>query len=127
MPRSKQRERGRAGKGFTVVANEVKELAKQTAKATEEISQKIEAIQGITKGAVTAIEEISTIINQINDISNSMASAVRQQTATANEWPQRERGCAGDSTTLPETLVAFAAAARILPREPMTPRRLLCN
>ncbi len=76
---------GEAGKGFAVVANEVKELAKQTAKATEEISQKIEAIQGVTKGAVTAIEEIGTIINQINDISNSIASAVEEQTVTTNE------------------------------------------
>ena len=76
---------GEAGKGFAVVANEVKELAKQTAKATEEIGQKIEAIQGDTKGAVKAIEEISTIINQINDISNSIASAVEEQTATTNE------------------------------------------
>jgi methyl-accepting chemotaxis protein len=76
---------GEAGKGFAVVANEVKELAKQTAKATEEIGQKIEAIQGDTKGAVTAIEEISTIINQINDISNSIASAMEEQTATTNE------------------------------------------
>jgi methyl-accepting chemotaxis protein len=76
---------GEAGKGFAVVANEVKELAKQTAKATEEISQKIEAIQGDTKGAVHAIEEIGTIINQINDISNSIASAVEEQTATTAE------------------------------------------
>jgi methyl-accepting chemotaxis protein len=76
---------GEAGKGFAVVANEVKELAKQTAKATEDIGQKIEAIQSDTKGAVTAIEEISTIINQINDISNSIASAVEEQTATTNE------------------------------------------
>jgi methyl-accepting chemotaxis protein len=71
---------GEAGKGFAVVANEVKELAKQTAKATEEIGQKIDAIQGVTKGAVKAIEEIGTIINQINDISNSIASAVEEQT-----------------------------------------------
>ncbi|MGD0668989.1 MAG: methyl-accepting chemotaxis protein, partial [Bryobacteraceae bacterium] len=76
---------GEAGKGFAVVANEVKELAKQTAKATEEISQKIEAIQGDTKGSVKAIEEIGTIINQINDISNSIASAVEEQTVTTNE------------------------------------------
>ncbi len=62
---------GEAGKGFAVVANEVKELAKQTAKATEDIGQKIEAIQGDTKGAVKAIEEIGTIINQINDISTA--------------------------------------------------------
>ncbi len=76
---------GEAGKGFAVVANEVKELAKQTAKATEEIGQKIDAIQGDTKGAVKAIEDIGTIINQINDISNSIASAVEEQTATTNE------------------------------------------
>ncbi|MCZ2079495.1 MAG: methyl-accepting chemotaxis protein [Bryobacterales bacterium] len=76
---------GEAGKGFAVVANEVKELAKQTAKATEDIGRKIEAIQGDTKGAVKAIEEISTIINQINDISNSIASAVEEQTVTTNE------------------------------------------
>jgi methyl-accepting chemotaxis protein len=76
---------GEAGKGFAVVANEVKELAKQTAKATDEISQKIEGIQGVTKGAITAIEEIGAIINQINDISNSIASAVEEQTVTTNE------------------------------------------
>jgi methyl-accepting chemotaxis protein len=76
---------GEAGKGFAVVANEVKELAKQTAKATEEISQRIEAIQGDTKGAVTSIGEIGAIINQINDISNSIASAVEEQTVTTNE------------------------------------------
>ena len=76
---------GEAGKGFAVVANEVKELAKQTAKATDEIGQKIEAIQSDTKGAVSAIGEITAIIDQINDISNSIASAVEEQTATTNE------------------------------------------
>jgi methyl-accepting chemotaxis protein len=76
---------GEAGKGFAVVANEVKELAKETAKATEEIGQKIEAIQGDTRSAVQAIGEIGSIINQINDISNTIASAVEEQTATTNE------------------------------------------
>src|SRR6185503_13283257 len=67
---------GEAGKGFAVVANEVKELAKETAKATEEIGQKIDAIQHDTRGAIDAIKQISQVINQINDISNTIASAV---------------------------------------------------
>jgi methyl-accepting chemotaxis protein len=76
---------GEAGKGFAVVANEVKELAKQTARATTEIGQKIDAIQGDTKGAVQAIEEIGEIINKINAISESIAAAVEEQTVTTNE------------------------------------------
>ena len=76
---------GEAGKGFAVVANEVKELAKQTAKATEDISRKIEAIQGDTKNAVSAISQISGVIKQVNDISNTIATAVEEQNATTNE------------------------------------------
>jgi len=76
---------GEAGKGFAVVANEVKELAKETARATEEIGQKIEAIQTDTQAAVRAIGEVSQIINQVNDISNVIASAVEEQTATTTE------------------------------------------
>jgi methyl-accepting chemotaxis protein len=103
---------GEAGKGFAVVANEVKELAKQTAKATEEISQKIEAIQGVTKGAVTAIEEISTIINQINDISNSIASAVEQQTATTNEIGRSVKEAAQGVNDIARNIGGVATAAR---------------
>ncbi|MFZ9886788.1 MAG: methyl-accepting chemotaxis protein [Myxococcota bacterium] len=76
---------GEAGKGFAVVANEVKELAKETAKATEEIGARIEAIQNDTRGAVDAITHISMIISQINDIQTTIASAVEEQTATTNE------------------------------------------
>lgn len=76
---------GESGKGFAVVANEVKELARQTAHATEEISRKIEAIQSDSKGAVRAIEEIGAIIDQINGTSASIASAVEEQTVTTNE------------------------------------------
>jgi methyl-accepting chemotaxis protein len=76
---------GEAGKGFAVVANEVKELAKQTAQATEDISRKIEAIQADTRQAVGAIREISEVVTRINDIQTTIAGAVEQQTATTNE------------------------------------------
>ncbi|MGG6265937.1 methyl-accepting chemotaxis protein [Leptolyngbya sp. AN03gr2] len=76
---------GDAGRGFAVVASEVKALAKETAAATEDISQRIEAIQTDTTQAVDAIAQISTVINQINDIQTTIASAVEEQTATANE------------------------------------------
>ena len=76
---------GEAGKGFAVVANEVKELAKETAQATDDISQRIQAIQTDTRSAVAAIGEVSIIIARINDIQVSIAGAVEEQTATTNE------------------------------------------
>jgi methyl-accepting chemotaxis protein len=76
---------GEAGKGFAVVANEVKDLAKETAKATEDIKKKIEMIQTDTKGAVEAIAAIGEIINKISDIQSAIAAAVEQQTKTTNE------------------------------------------
>ena len=103
---------GEAGKGFAVVANEVKELAKQTAKATEEIGQKIEAIQGDTKGAVQAIAEISTVINQINDISNSIASAVEEQTVTTNEIGRNVTEAAKGTGDIARNIGGVAMAAR---------------
>jgi methyl-accepting chemotaxis protein len=103
---------GEAGKGFAVVANEVKELAKQTAKATEDIGQKIEAIQDVTKGAVSAIEEISAIINQINDISNSIASAVEEQTVTTNEIGRSVSEAAQGVNDIAKNIVGVATAAR---------------
>ncbi|MFZ4712469.1 MAG: methyl-accepting chemotaxis protein [Bacteriovoracaceae bacterium] len=76
---------GEAGKGFAVVANEVKELAKQTAKATDDITNRINAIQGDSKDAVNAINGISNVIEKLNSISVAIAAAVEEQTATANE------------------------------------------
>lgn len=76
---------GDAGKGFAVVANEVKELAKQTAKATEEITIKIGAIQADSKAAVEAIGGISTSMGKVNAIAGAIAASVEEQTATTNE------------------------------------------
>ncbi len=103
---------GEAGKGFAVVANEVKELAKQTAKATEDIGRKIEAIQGDTKGAVKAIEEIGTIISQINDISNSIASAVEEQTVTTSEIGRSVTEAAKGVGDIAKNIGGVASAAR---------------
>ena len=103
---------GEAGKGFAVVANEVKELAKETAKATEEIGQKIEAIQTDTKGAVQAIGEVSSIINQINDISNNIASAVEEQTVTTNEIGRNVNEAAKGTSEIAKNIGGVAIAAQ---------------
>jgi methyl-accepting chemotaxis protein len=102
---------GEAGKGFAVVAHEVKELAKETAKATEHISQKVEAIQSITRRAVTAIAKISGIIGQINDIQTAIASAVEQQTATIHEVSRNIAEGARGSADITRSITAVATAA----------------
>ncbi len=76
---------GDSGRGFAVVASEVKELAKQTAKATNDISKKIEAIQKETTSAVSAIGEISLSISKVNGHAGNIAAAVEEQAATTNE------------------------------------------
>jgi len=103
---------GEAGKGFAVVANEVKELAKQTAKATEDISQKIAAIQTDTKGAVDAIATISAVINQLNDISTTIATAVEEQSATTNEMSRNVTEAAKGSNEISQNITGVAQAAQ---------------
>ncbi len=103
---------GEAGKGFAVVANEVKELAKETAKATEEIGKKIDAIQSDSKDAVGAIGEVSAIINQINDISNTIASAVEEQTATTNEIGRNVSQAAKGTNEIARNITGVATAAQ---------------
>jgi methyl-accepting chemotaxis protein len=103
---------GEAGKGFAVVANEVKELAKETAKATEDISNKIEAIQSDTKAAVDAIASISGVINQINDISSTIATAVEEQNATTNEMSRNVSEAAQGSGEITSNIAGVAEAAQ---------------
>ena len=102
---------GEAGKGFAVVANEVKELAKETAKATEDISRKIEAIQTDTKAAVEAIASISEVINQVNGISNTIATAVEEQNATTNEMARNVSEAAQGSGEITSNIAGVAQAA----------------
>ncbi len=103
---------GEAGKGFAVVANEVKELAKETAKATEDISRKIEAIQTDTKAAVDAIASISGVIHQINDISSTIATAVEEQNATTNEMSRNVSEAAHGSGEITSNIGGVAEAAQ---------------
>ena len=102
---------GEAGKGFAVVANEVKDLAQETAKATEDISKRIEAIQGDTSGAVEAIAQIATVIGQINDYQTTIASAVEEQTATTNEMSRSVAEAATGSTEIAANITGVAQAA----------------
>ncbi len=76
---------GEAGKGFAVVATEVKELAKQTAEATEDIRHRIEAIQGSSREAITSINEIGKVVGEVSSTSRTIASAVEEQNATTKQ------------------------------------------
>jgi methyl-accepting chemotaxis protein len=104
---------GEAGKGFAVVANEVKELAKETARATEEIGQKIEAIQTDTQAAFKAIGEVSQIITQVNDISNVIASAVEEQTATTTEIGRNVTEAAMGTNEIASSISGVAKSAQM--------------
>jgi methyl-accepting chemotaxis protein len=103
---------GEAGKGFAVVANEVKELAKGTARATEEIGQKIEAIQNDTRSAVEAIAQIGSIIKDVNDISNNIAAAVEEQTVTTNEISRNVTEAASGIGEIAHNISGVATAAQ---------------
>ncbi|MBM7806709.1 methyl-accepting chemotaxis protein [Geodermatophilus bullaregiensis] len=102
---------GEAGKGFAVVANEVKELAQETARATQDITARVEAIQGDTESAVRAIGEITEIIAVINDSQGTIAAAVEEQTATTTEMNRNVAEAARSAGQIAGTIGAVADAA----------------
>ncbi|MET0424840.1 MAG: methyl-accepting chemotaxis protein [Actinoplanes sp.] len=104
---------GELGKGFAVVASEVKDLAQETAKATEDIGQRVAAIQTDTAGAVTAIGEISEIIGRINEFQTTIASAVEEQTVTTNEMSRNVNEAAEAGGQVAHTINEVAASVQL--------------
>ena len=102
---------GEMGKGFAVVAGEVKELAQETARATEDIRTRVGAIQTDSAAAVAAIAEIGAVIDQINATQNAIAAAVEEQTATTNEMGRNVGEVAAGSTEISSNVAEVAAAA----------------
>ncbi|MDY7087572.1 MAG: methyl-accepting chemotaxis protein [Actinomycetota bacterium] len=102
---------GEMGKGFAVVASEVKDLAQETARATEDISTRVSAIQGDSQAAVTAITAISEVIQQINDSQTAIAAAVEEQTATTAEMSRNVSEVATGSAEISANVSGVAQAA----------------
>ena len=101
---------GEAGRGFAVVAGEVKNLADQTAKATEEIINQTDAIKAQTKDAVVSIGEIRKTINDINELANGLALAVQEQSGATNEISANMQS-ATHSTQIAEAAVSSITGA----------------
>ena len=103
---------GEAGKGFAVVASEVKELARDTAKATEEIGGRIESMQGDTQRAVEAIAEIGTVIERIDALQTKIAAAVEEQSVTTGEISRNIAEATTGTSEIAENIVQVAQAAQ---------------
>ncbi|GLY31268.1 methyl-accepting chemotaxis protein [Kineosporia sp. NBRC 101731] len=103
---------GEAGKGFAVVAEEVKQLAQETARATEDISRRVETIQADTQEAVNAIARISQTIEDVNSYQTTIASAVEEQTATTSEISRSITEAAAGSANIAASVDSVAGAAQ---------------
>jgi methyl-accepting chemotaxis protein len=103
---------GEAGKGFAVVANEVKDLSQETARATDDIARRVEAIQDDTTSAVTAIGQVSSIIGQMDSYQQTIASAVEEQTATTTEMNRSVAEAASSSGQIADSISEVAGVAR---------------
>ncbi|MCK5275204.1 MAG: hypothetical protein KAR37_11190, partial [Alphaproteobacteria bacterium] len=99
------------GKGFAVVAGEVKNLANQTAKATEDISAQVTAIQNETNDAVGAIERIRDVITEVNEIATTIATAVEQQGVSAQEIARNVQQAARGTQDVNENIESVSRAA----------------
>ncbi|GIF21888.1 methyl-accepting chemotaxis protein [Actinoplanes tereljensis] len=104
---------GEQGKGFAVVASEVKDLAQETAKATEDIAARVQAIQHDTTAAIGAIDRITEIIGQVNEHSTTIAAAVEEQTATTAEMGRNIVEAATGSNEIAEGIHGVASSAQI--------------
>jgi len=107
---------GDAGKGFAVVATEVKELAKQTAEATEDIRKRIEGIQESAGLAVRSIGEISEVIQKVNEVSKTIASAVEEQSITTKEIAQNIAQTSDAASTVSTGVAESASAGQEITR-----------
>jgi methyl-accepting chemotaxis protein len=102
---------GEAGRGFAVVAAEVKNLATQTAKATEEITGQVDAIQGATRSSVTAIQSIGTTIQRLNEIAAAIAAAVEEQGAATREIARNVQQASQGTTEVSRHISGVSQAA----------------
>ncbi|GEM_PF-6423841 len=114
---------GEAGRGFTVVASEVKDLSQETARATEDITARIETIQDDSLAAVRAIDEIGQIVGRINEIQAAIASAVEEQSATTSEMSRGVDEVANGSSYIADELVSVVGAAMLTTRSAVATER----